>query len=47
MSKEEIMLNVNRILEILEFYDEEFIERVVSAMVNNDPFTDEEINMPF
>ena len=43
MSKEEIMLTVNRILEVLDFYNEDFIDRVVSAIADNDPFTDEEI----
>ena len=43
MSKKKIMESVNNILESLEFYDEEFIERVVSAIADNDPFTDEEI----
>lgn len=43
MSRKEIMLSVNKILETLEFYDEEFIDSVIHAITYNDPFTDEEI----
>ena len=43
MSREEIMLSVNKILGSLEFYDEEFVDCVVSAISNNEPFTNEEI----
>ena len=43
MSREEIMLSVNKILETLEFYDEEFVDCVIVAITNNEPFTDEEI----
>lgn len=43
MSRNEIMLSVNRILEVLDFYDVEFIDAVVYAIANNEPFTEEEI----
>ena len=43
MSREEIMLSINKILEVLEFCDVEFIDSVVYAIANNEPFTDEEI----
>lgn len=34
---------MENILEVLEFCNEEFIEHVVSAIADNEPFTDEEI----
>lgn len=37
------MESVNNILDSLEFYAEEFIDRVVEAIADNAPFTDEEI----
>lgn len=43
MSKKEIMESVNKILDSLEFYNEEFIDRVIEAIADNAPFDEEEI----
>ena len=43
MSKREIMESVNNILNSLEFYSEEFIDRVTEAIAANEPFDEEEI----
>lgn len=44
MNKQKIMEIVNDIIEELWWYnDEEFIDRVISAISNGEQFTDEEI----
>ena len=43
MSRREIMESVNNILDSLEFYSEEFIDRVIEAIADNAPFDEEEI----
>lgn len=44
MTRKEVMLTVNKIINMLMWCDdEEFVERVTSAIANGDDFTDEEI----